>query len=173
MNLTLGYWERILLRGEAMGMKKIACLVVLLGMATSARAALTTTTTSISSSMNPSAYGQSVTFTATVTSSKGAPPDGETITFLQGASPLGISPLSGGIATFAISTLPGGTENIKASYGGDSTFGPSKSSPLAQLVNLATTTTTLSSSPNPASPGADCSFYRSCHGTGWRNCDLR
>ena len=139
-------------------MKKIACLVVLLGMATSARAALTTTTTSISSSMNPSAYGQSVTFTATVTSSKGAPPDGETITFLQGASPLGTSPLSSGTATFAISTLPGGTENIKASYGGDSTFGPSKSSPLAQLVNLATTTTTLSSSPNPASPGQTVVF---------------
>ena len=138
-------------------MKKIACLVVLL-MATSAWAALTTTTTSISSSMNPSSYGQSVTFTATVTSAHGAPPDGETITFLQGPNPLGTSPLSGGSATFSISSLSGGTDNIKAAYGGDSTFGPSKSKPVAQVVNLATTVTTLTSSPNPVNPGQTVVF---------------
>jgi poly(3-hydroxybutyrate) depolymerase len=164
MNLTLGYGGRIVLRGEAVGMKKIACMVVLIGMASTAWAALTTTTTSISSSLNPSAYGQSVTFTATVTSAQGAPPDGETITFLQGANPLGTSPLSGGTATFAISTLGGGTDSIKASYGGDSTFGPSKSKPVAQVVNLAMTTTTLSSSPNPANPGQTVVFTASVAG---------
>jgi poly(3-hydroxybutyrate) depolymerase len=158
MNLILGHLERILLRGEAMGMKKIACLVVLLGMAASARGALTTTTTAISSSVNPSAYGQSVTFTATVTSKAGAPPNGETITFLQGPNLLGTSPLSGGSATFSISTLSGGTDSIKAAYGGDSTFGPSKSKPVMQVVSLVTTTTTLSSTPNPANPGQTVVF---------------
>ena len=134
-------------------MKKIACLVVLLGMAASASAAPTTTTTTISSSLNPSTYGQSVTFTAAVTSSQGAPPDGETITFLQGTTQLGTSPLSGGSAALAISTLTGGTDNIKAEYGGDSNFRASTSRPVAQVVNLATTATTLTSSLNPAPTG--------------------
>src|ERR1017187_6595631 len=126
-------------------MKKIACLVVLLGMAAGVSAALTTTTTTISSSLNPSTYGQSVTFTATVSSSQGAPPDGETITFLQGTTTLGTASLSGGSAAFPISTLTGGTDNIKAQYGGDATFGSSKSRPVAQVVNPAPTTTTLTS----------------------------
>lgn len=139
-------------------MKKFACLAVLLGMAINASAALTPTTTTISSSMNPSTYGQSVTFTATVTSNAGAPPDGETITFLQGTNPLGSSPLSGGSATFATASLTGGTDNIKAEYGGDGTFGLSKSKPVAQVVNLATTATTLTSSPNPANAGQTVVF---------------
>lgn len=158
MNLTLGCGERTLLLGDAKGMKKIACLVVLLGMATSAWAALTTTTTTISSSLNPSTYGQLVTFTATVTSAHGAPPDGETITFLQGPNPIGTSPLSGGKAMFSISSLAGGSYSIKASYGGDSTFGPSKSKPITQVVNLSPTTTTLTASPNPANPGQTVVF---------------
>jgi poly(3-hydroxybutyrate) depolymerase len=134
-------------------MKKIACLVGWVMLAASVSAALTTTTTKISSSLNPSTYGQSVTFTATVTSSQGAPPNGETITFLQGTTTLGTGPLSGGSATFTTSSLTGGTDQIKASYPGDGIFGSSKSSPVAQVVNLATTTTTLTSSPNPSSAG--------------------
>ncbi len=114
-------------------MKKIACLVGWVMLAASLSAALTSTTTTISSALNPSTYGQSVTFTATVTSSQGAPPDGETVTFLQGATQLGTSSLSGGSATFTTSSLTGGTDQIKASYGGDSIFGGSKSRPVAQV----------------------------------------
>jgi poly(3-hydroxybutyrate) depolymerase len=145
-------------------MKKIACLVVLVGMTAGVSAALTTTTTTISSSLNPSTYGQSVTFTATVTSSQGAPPDGETITFLQGTTTLGTAPLSGGSAAFSIATLTGGTDNIKAQYGGDATFGSSTSKAVAQVVNLAPTTTTLTSSPNPASSGQTVTFTASVAG---------
>jgi poly(3-hydroxybutyrate) depolymerase len=134
-------------------MKKIACLVGWVMLAASLSWALTSTTTTISSSLNPSTYGQSVTFTATVTSSQGAPPDGETITFLQGTTQLGTGSLTGGSATFTTSSLTGGTDEIKASYPGDSTFASSKSSPVAQVVNLAPTTTTLTSSPNPAGSG--------------------
>ena len=139
-------------------MKKIACLVILVGMATGLSGALVTTTTTISSSLNPSTYGQSVTFTATVTSNQGAPPDGETITFLQGLNTLGTGQLSGGSATFTTASLSGGTDNIKASYGGDSNFGSSKSRAVAQVVNLAPTTTTLTSSPNPANTGQTVVF---------------
>ena len=134
-------------------MKKIACLVGWVVLAVSLSAALTSTTTTISSSLNPSTYGQSVIFMATVTSSQGTPPDGETVTFLQGTTQLGTGSLSGGSATFTTSSLTGGTDQIKASYGGDSTFGSSKSRPVAQVVNLAPTTTTLTSSPNPANTG--------------------
>ena len=49
-------------------MKKIAGLVILMGVAAGWSAAQTPTTTTILSSLNPSSYGQSVTFTATVTS---------------------------------------------------------------------------------------------------------
>jgi uncharacterized protein YfaS (alpha-2-macroglobulin family) len=47
---------------------------------------LAATTTMLTSSPNPSKYGQAVTFTAKVTSSIGAPPDGETVTFKQGST---------------------------------------------------------------------------------------
>ncbi|MGA8300750.1 MAG: Ig-like domain repeat protein [Terriglobales bacterium] len=134
-------------------MKKIACLVMMVGMAASLSAALTTTTTTISSSQNPSTYGQSVTFTATVTSSQGVPPDGETITFLLGGTTLGTGTLSGGSTQFTTANLNGGTDNVKAEYPGDGTFKPSTSKPVAQLVQMAPTTTTLGSSRNPAATG--------------------
>jgi hypothetical protein len=97
--------------------------VLLLGTASSLSAALTSTTTALSSSLNPSSYGQAVIFTAVVTSSAGAPPDGETVTFKQGSKILGTGALSGGSATFTISTLTtGGTDPIKAVYAGDSNY---------------------------------------------------
>ena len=52
------------------------------------------TTTVISSSPNPSKYGQAVAFTATVTSSVGAPPNGETVTFMKGKTVLGTGTLN-------------------------------------------------------------------------------
>jgi poly(hydroxyalkanoate) depolymerase family esterase len=139
-------------------MKRFACLVILLGMASGVCAAITATTTTIASSQNPSTYGQSVTFTATVTSSQGSPPDGETITFLQGTTTLGSGTLSEGSATFTISTLAGGTDNVKASYPGDSNFKPSVSRPVAQVVNPMPTTITLTSSPNPSPTGTTVTF---------------
>jgi len=57
---------------------------------------LTPTTTTLSSSANPSGYGQPVTFTAAVTSSAGAPQDGETILFVEDLTILGSKKLSGG-----------------------------------------------------------------------------
>lgn len=119
---------------------------------------LPATTISLSSSPNPSTYGQAVTFTAVITSANGTPPNGETITFMKGATVLGTGILSGGSASFTTSTLPGGTDYIKAVYGGDSNFGGSKSQALPQVVNKATTTTTLVSSLNPSSFGQSVTF---------------
>jgi len=93
------------------------------------------TTTTLSSSLNPSTYGQAVTFTAVVTSGLGAPPNGETVTFKKGTTVLGTGTLSGGSASFTTSTLPVGTNYIKAVYGGDSNFAGSTSKAVAQVVN--------------------------------------
>jgi hypothetical protein len=119
------------------------------------------TTTKLLSSPNPSTYGQAVTFTAVITSGLGAPPDGETITLMKGTTILGTGALSGGSASFTISTLPVATNPIKAMYGGDSKFGSSTSQALKQVVNKATTTTTLTSSQNPSNSGQSVTFTAS------------
>jgi hypothetical protein len=114
---------------------------------------LAATTTTLTSLPNPSVYSQAVTFTAVVTSSQGAPPDGETVTFKKGTTVLGTGTLSGGSASFTTSTLPAGTDYIKAVYGGDANFLGSKSKAVSQVVNKATTTTALASSLNPSNFG--------------------
>jgi uncharacterized repeat protein (TIGR03803 family) len=92
------------------------------------------TTTTLTSSPNPSTHDQAVTFTAVVTSSAGAPPDGETISFMKGKTVLGTGTLSGGSASFTISTLPNGTHAITAAYGGDPNFTASASNVVEQVV---------------------------------------
>jgi len=114
---------------------------------------LVATTTTLASSPNPSVYGQPVLLTATVTSSAGAPPNGEAITFKQGSTVLGTGNLNGGTATFSVSTLAVGTKGLNAVYGGDSKFNTSTSSTVSQVIDIATSTTTLVSSQNPATFG--------------------
>jgi Bacterial Ig-like domain (group 3)/Beta-propeller repeat/Transmembrane protein 131-like N-terminal len=116
------------------------------------------TTTALTSSPNPSIYGQAVTFTAVVTSSLGAPPDGETVSFMKGAALLGTEVLSGGSASFTTSALTVGTNNITAVYGGDSNLVGSKSKAVSQIVSKATTTTILTSSLNPSNFGQSVTF---------------
>ena len=131
-------------------------MVTLLGTASSA--ALTSTTTTISSSANPSSFAQAVTFTAVVTSALGPPPDGETVTFTQGNTRLGTGTLAGGTATFTTATLSVSTHRVKANYVGDSKFAGSSSQPVVQVVTPAATTTTLVSSLNPANVGQPVTF---------------
>jgi poly(3-hydroxybutyrate) depolymerase len=115
----------------------------------------TKTTTTISSSLNPSLYGEGVTLTAVVTPQ---PPNGETITFEQGARSIGTGTLSGGSANFTISTLTTGKNDIKAVYPGDPTFASSTSAPVVQVVDEASTTTTLTASQNAINVGQSVTF---------------
>jgi hypothetical protein len=108
------------------------------------------TTSTLSSSPNPSAYGQPAIFAATVTSSAGTPPNGETVSFEVGKTILGTATLSGGTATFTDSTLAVGTKVVKAVYGGDANFSASTSNTVSQVITKATSTTTLRSSENPS-----------------------
>jgi poly(3-hydroxybutyrate) depolymerase len=131
-----------------------AAFVVMLTSACGFGSTLTKTTTTLTSSKNPSTYGQTVTFTATVTSSLGAPPNGELVTFMKGKNTLGTGTLSNGSANYSTSTLTtGAANNIKAVYAGDSNFETSTSNNVPQVVDDATTTTTLVSSQNPANVG--------------------
>ncbi len=95
-------------------------------------------TTTVSSSANPSAPGQSVTFTATVSSNVGSTistvPTG-TVTFKDGATTIGTGTLNGGQATFTTTALAEGNHTITAAYAGDSNFNASTSSTLTQAVD--------------------------------------
>lgn len=114
------------------------------------------TTTSVTSLLNPSVYGQSITFTATVTSSSGTPTG--TVVFYNRSTAIGSGTLTGGKTSIAVSSLSVGPDSLTAVYQGSATFASSTSSPLIQTVSLATTSTGLTSSLNPASTGQSVTF---------------
>jgi hypothetical protein len=96
---------------------------------------LISTTTSLTSSLNPSVRGQQVTFTATVKPSSGAGTPTGTVTFLDGSSTLGSSTLNAsGVATLSVANLSVGTHSITARYGGDTNYNGSTSAVLSQTV---------------------------------------
>ncbi len=103
-----------------------------------------TTTTAVTSNLNPSSYEQSITLTATV-SSPGATPTG-TVTFENGSTPIGSGTLTNGVATFSTASLTTGTSSITAIYGGDTSSLNSTSPSLNQVVNHALITIALRSS---------------------------
>jgi Big-like domain-containing protein/peptidase M28-like protein len=95
------------------------------------------TTSSVTSSLNPSNRGQSVTFTATVVASAPgtAVPTGS-VTFKDGTKNLGSKTLdASGHATFSTSTLSRGSHSITVVYGGSSNFLGSTSPVFTQTVN--------------------------------------
>jgi hypothetical protein len=98
---------------------------------------LTATATTLTSSPNPSKFGQTVTFTATVTVQPGFDkkdkPTG-TVSFFDGTTNIGTSNLNGSeVATITITTLAVGTDSITATYNGDTNFATS-TSPAVQQV---------------------------------------
>jgi hypothetical protein len=108
------------------------------------------------SSANPSAVTQPVALTATVAATvRGvtAIPTG-TVTFMDGSTSLGGATLNGnGVATVNTAALAVGPHNITSQYSGDSNFHSTTSTVLSQLVILATDSTVLGSSLNPAGAG--------------------
>jgi uncharacterized repeat protein (TIGR01451 family)/uncharacterized delta-60 repeat protein len=103
-----------------------------------ANTAKAATTTAVSSSLNPSRLGESVTFTATVTSSSGTPTG--SVEFFDGATSMGTSSLSGGSAMLMSSALTAGSRSITAVYAGAANFLGSSSPALLQTVKAPTPT---------------------------------
>jgi hypothetical protein len=134
--------------------QSISLNTILVGFASIATAVFNQpTATTLTSSLNPSTYGQSVTFTATVTTTGSGTPSG-TVAFKDGTATLCTSTLSGtAVATCATAALTAGSHSITAVYNGVPGFVTSTSPILTQTVAQATTTTTVAASRNPILAG--------------------
>ena len=113
--------------------------------------AKTATATSLSVTPNPGTTGQSVTFTATVSPAAAT----GTVTFSEGATNFAAMNLSNGTAAFSTSVLTAGGHTVTASYSGDSSYNSSSGTVSLTIASpaMTVTATSLSSSPNPSSPG--------------------
>jgi unsaturated chondroitin disaccharide hydrolase len=116
------------------------------------------TSTSLVSSANPSAFGQSVTFTAAVHPATSATPTG-TITFKDGTATLGTVSLASSTASFTTATLAAQSHSITAVYSGNTNFGASTSPILTQSIAKAATSIILSASPSASRFGQPVAFY--------------
>jgi hypothetical protein len=83
----------------------------------------------LTSSLNPSVYSNSVTFTATV-----PPPATGTVTFYEGSTALGTGTIANGVATLTTSTLVVGTHPVTAAYSGDADYNSGTSAVYGQEV---------------------------------------
>jgi subtilase family protein/Big-like domain-containing protein/autotransporter-like protein/IPT/TIG domain-containing protein len=90
------------------------------------------TTTTISSSQNPSSFGQPVQFAVKVT---GLSPTGS-VSLFDGGTQIGTGTLAAGTASFTISSLAVGSHSLTAQYSGDPNNAASTSAALIQTVNV-------------------------------------
>ncbi len=113
------------------------------------------TTTAVTSSVNPSVSGQSVTYTATVMAmAPGSGTPTRTVNFRDagvtiagcGAQAVSVA----GMATCTVTYVGVGGHTISGVYSGDANFNPSTSANLTQTVNKGSTTTAVTSSANPS-----------------------
>jgi parallel beta-helix repeat protein len=99
-------------------------------------------------------YGQTINLSTTVTNGSFSPISQGTISFMDDWSVLQQSPLnSSGIAALSTSSLGMGPHWLLVSFGGNSSYQPSVSSPVGVVVNGFSTSTTLLFSANPGKLG--------------------
>ena len=116
-------------------------------------ATLIPTTTVLMSAPNPSTLGQAVTMTATVTAQDHSLPTG-TVKFQSNGVDIGSASLNGsGVAVLIYAGLSAGTDSLTAIYQGSGTLAGSTSNTVPQVVQPGSTTTTVTSSPNPSTFG--------------------
>jgi hypothetical protein len=115
-------------------------------------------TASVTTSANPSVYGQNLNFTASVKAASGTLTPTGTVEFLDGTTVIDTATLSGGKATFKTSALAVGGHSITVVYVGDTNFTGSTSAALNQTVNQDGTTTRVMSSLNPSKSGQSVTF---------------
>jgi hypothetical protein len=121
-------------------------------------------TSVITSSANPSAYGTPVTFTDTITGAGSNPPSG-TVTFTASSgsicSPVSLTPTTGSTSIATCSWTPavtgtGATVTVNASWPGDTSYAPKSAAAFTQteLGSASPTTFTLTPNANPIAAGA-------------------
>jgi hypothetical protein len=124
-------------------------------------------TTTLSTSPNPSNFGETVQLTAAVTNTSGSNTPTRNVKFMNGTTVLGIGTLdSTGTATLSTTKLPVGSDPLTAEYEGDAENGTSSSSVLTQIVNPAQIVISLSSIPDPSTLGKSVKFVASLKSNG-------
>jgi len=105
-----------------------------------------TSLTNLTTSPNPSSYGQSVILSANVSAvSPGSGTPTGTVTFFNGNTTLGTATLNAnGSGSLTTSSIAAGSSSITASYSGDTNLTAGNSTATTQLVNKATPNITLS-----------------------------
>jgi len=121
----------------------------------------------LTSSGNPTVFGQGVSFTITVTGAgSGAAPTGS-VNLLDGASIISVGLVDGsGKLVISTSSLSIGTHTLTAQYSGDSTYGPATSPAITQTVNKSNAAVNLSSSVSASVFGQPVSFSVSVSASG-------
>jgi hypothetical protein len=98
-----------------------------------------------SAAPNPGVVTHTVALAATATAPTGTPTG--TVTFYDGTTAIGSANLNpSGVATFSTNQLTAATHSLSAQYTGDSTNAAAQSDVVSEVVSLATTLTTISSS---------------------------
>jgi len=123
-----------------------------------------TCTVSLTSNMNPAYVNQSVTLSAVVGGTQSMPTG--SVTFKNGTSVLATVPLANGQASLTTAFTKAGSFSIIASYSGDQNYLGKNSKALKQVVKKYTTSTTLTSSPNPSAHGQPVTFTATVSSTG-------
>jgi Bacterial Ig-like domain (group 3)/FG-GAP-like repeat len=126
-----------------------------------------TASVTLTSSGNPTVFGQGVSFTITVTPSGSGPMPTGSVNLLDGASILSAGSLDGsGKLVLSTSSLSLGAHTLTAQYSGDSTYGPAASPAIIQTVNKSNAAVNLSSAINPSVFGQSVSFSVSVSASG-------
>jgi hypothetical protein len=118
---------------------------------------VSTTTTTVTSSANPSVFGQSIQYTATVA---GGPTVTGTITFRDGGANIAgcvAVPMTAGSATCTVSPAVG-SRKITAVYSGDASNAASTSAVMTQVVTADPTATVVTATVNPSVFGQSVTF---------------
>jgi hypothetical protein len=115
------------------------------------------TTMTVSSSLNPSTFGEGVTYTATLNTTAAT----GTVTFQDGGTTIpgcNAQTVNNGNATCTVADPTAGGHWIKAIYNGDNNYTSSSSSGFTQTVNKKASATALSSSLDPSTVGQSVTY---------------
>jgi hypothetical protein len=101
-------------------------------------------TLTLTATPNPAAVTENVTFSFTATAASGTATG--TAKFYDGTTLLSSQPLASGGASLTLSTLSVGSHTVTVQYSGDASYMAGTSNPVTEVINSATSTTTLSTS---------------------------
>jgi sugar lactone lactonase YvrE len=124
------------------------------------------TATALIATPTPAIAGGPVVLTATITVTQGVSNPTGTVTFTSGATNLGSAAVGANETATLPVTFPPGSQSIVATYSGDTNDTASNSTPLPLTVQIATTTSTVTSNLNPSVVLAPVTFSVKVTGNG-------